>query len=202
MNFKPINFKNDKISYIAPSWEQMGTLTFNLALQILKSQKKFDRLITLAKGGWTWSRTLADYLKIENMASIQIQFYTDIGKTKDKSTIIQSLPLCINKEKILLFDDISDTGNSLITAQKYLNLCGANKIHPATLFYKPWTRLKPDFFSAQTQAWVIFPHEIRETVELVGKRWQKQKISKNQIVKRFTTIGLPGNQVKYFLKTL
>jgi hypothetical protein len=29
----------------------------------------------------------------------------------------------------------------------------------ATLFLKPWARIKPDFFCARTDEWVIFPYE-------------------------------------------
>ncbi len=68
--------KYDKISYIAPSWEEMGALCFNLAKQILDRGKKYDRVVALAKGGWTWARTLVDYLQIEDIASMQIKFYT------------------------------------------------------------------------------------------------------------------------------
>ncbi|OGD54125.1 hypothetical protein A3J78_02510 [Candidatus Beckwithbacteria bacterium RBG_13_35_6] len=180
----------------------MDQLAFRLAKKIISKQLKFDRLVVLAKGGWTWGRTISDYLQIKNVASIQIQFYANISETQEKSTIIQSLPLSINKENILLFDDISDSGETLITANSYLTMCGAQKITTATLFFKPWTKTKPDFYSAETKAWVIFPHEIRESVESINNRWRKNGLSKAKIIKRFAAIGLPKDQVKYFLNSL
>ena len=57
----------DGVDYICPNWDQMGELTFSLAQKILNSGQKFDRIVALAKGGWTWARTLVDYLGISQI---------------------------------------------------------------------------------------------------------------------------------------
>lgn len=198
--FKPVKFKNDSVSYLAPSWEEMGQLCFVVAKEILRSNPKFDRLIALAKGGWTWGRTMVDYLKVKNVASLQIQFYSDVYQTKSMPIIIQSLSMTISGEKILLFDDISDTGETLDVAQKYLKMCGAEEVITAVMFHKPWSKVKPDFHGVQTRAWVIFPHEIRESIRLIAKKWQKDKVSKKEIRERLIKIGLPEKEVRHFLR--
>lgn len=72
MNIKKINVK--EIDYIAPTWEQMGELIFELGKQILKTKNKYDWIISIAKGGWTWSRALADYLKL-GLPKDQVKFF-------------------------------------------------------------------------------------------------------------------------------
>ena len=47
---KLTEIKFDEVSYVSPSWEQMGEFTFNLAKEIIESGEKFDRVVALAKG--------------------------------------------------------------------------------------------------------------------------------------------------------
>lgn len=196
---KPIKFNDQK--YIAPSWEEMGNFCFNLAKKIEdKHPKKFDRLIALAKGGLTWSRTLADYLDISEMSTIQIRFYTDISARSNKPIIIQSLPIDVSSENVLLFDDVADSGETLEVAKEYLRLCGAKKVSTATLFIKNWVKVKPDYYGESTNAWIIFPHEIREMTLLLLKGWRKENLSKKEAIKRLVKLGLPENQVLYYLR--
>jgi hypoxanthine phosphoribosyltransferase len=197
---KGILFNHDKIAYFAPSWEEMGEHCFALAKRILASGQRFDRLVTMAKGGWTWSRSMSDLLNIEEVASIQVKLYGEFTRKQKEPALIQALPISVKNERILLFDDVADSGESLLFAKNYLKMSGAKETITATLFYKPWSKLKPDFFVCQTKAWVIFPHEIREAVENIGGRWRKAGISHSEIVRRFIKIGLPEEQVKYFLK--
>src|SRR4030043_1223204 len=191
MHFKTVKFKGDKTSYIVPTWQEMGELTFQLAKKILKSGKKFDRLVTMAKGGWTWSRTMADYLDLKEVGSIYIKFYTGILETKKVPVIAQSLPISVAKERILVFDDVADSGETLATVKKYLEMCGTKSITTAALFYKSWAKFIPDFYAAKTDAWIIFPHEIRETIEILKNKWQKAKVSRGQLLSRLLKLGLP-----------
>lgn len=186
--------------FLTPSWDEMGKLCFSLAQKILKKKEEFDRLIALAKGGLTWSRTLLDYLKIPKVATFQVKFYQDIGKRKREPIIVQSLPVTIEGEKILVFDDVADSGETLKIAKEYLKMCGAESVSSATLFIKTWTKVKPDFYAQKTNAWIIFPHEIREMVELLSSKWGKRGLSKKEIQTRLLKIGLPKEQVEFLLK--
>ena len=187
----------DDQSYITPTWEEMGRLCFNLSKTILAKNLRFDRLIALAKGGLTWSRTLADYLGIDKLSVTQIKFYSDIGKTHKQPVILQSLPVSIDQERVLLFDDVADSGETLKLAKDYLVMCGARNVSTATLFTKTWVGTKPDFVTATTNAWIIFPHEIREMITLLSKKWHG--VSHREKTKRLLTLGFPENQVNFFL---
>lgn len=191
-------FKNDKTKYIVPSWDLMGKLTFSLSQKIMAHNGHYDRLIALAKGGWTWSRTLADYLNIKKIGSIQVSFYTGIFETKPSPVISQSLPVSVTGERLLVFDDVADSGKTLEATKKYLKLCGAKSITTAALYYKSWAKIVPDFYAAKTSAWIIFPHETRETVNLLNKKWQEAGLGPKEVKQRFIKIGLPKDQVDYF----
>lgn len=197
MTFKKITISDQ--SFIVPTWEEMGELCFELSKKIIESGKTFDRIVALAKGGWTWARAVSDYTAIHNVGSIQYEFYADIYKTDKTPKLKQPLPISVDGERILVLDDVADSGRTLKVARHYLKRSKTKSVNIATFFYKPWSKVKPDFYVYETDAWVIHPHEIREMVELLNNRWKRDKLSPEQIKKNFELLGLPSNQVEYFL---
>lgn len=194
--FKTINF--DGISYIAPNWEEMGKVVFLLGKQILETKKEYDWLISIAKGGWTWGRTLADYLNIDNLTSIKAKLYRGMDQTNKALALEQTLPKEVNikNKKILLFDDVADSGKTLKTIKGYLLKQNVASVGIASLFYKPHSIIQPDFYTYQTSTWIIFPHELREFITITKKTWNKLPTKK--VLERYQKLSLPENQVKYF----
>lgn len=186
------------ISYEYYSWGQLGNDIFDLSKKIIESGREFDRIIALAKGGLAFSRSLVDYLNVQEVSSIQIEFYSGIGATHTAPVILQSLPISIKNERILVFDDLADSGDSLITATKYLQHHGPASIHTATLFVKPHSKLKPDFYVRETSAWVIFPNEARETIAELKKMWKEKGDDAQIIRQQLIQIGFPTDQVNFF----
>lgn len=190
--------KYDGQTYVAPTWDQMGKYTFKLATQIIHSEDSFDRVVALAKGGWTWARTLVDYLGIDEISSVRFKSYQGINESVEPQ-IIQPLTDRINGENILLFDEVIDSGETVKRALEYLRIMGAKSLRIAALCYKPHSCVVPDYFAFETSAWVVFPHEIREFIEASYHKWQSNGISIQEIRKRFDKIGIPEDQVEFFL---
>jgi uncharacterized protein len=199
MIFKKISFNAGKTFYIAPSWDQLGFLCFKLSKKINHQGKKYDRLVVIAKGGLTWSRTLADYLKIPDIETVRVKLYRGIGKTFKKPQVLQEVKSDITGEKILLFDDVADSGATLEFVEKLLLKQGAKSVDTSALFFKPSSKITPDFFDHQTDAWIVFPHELREFIEETSKDWLAKGLTKKQAAARYQRLGLPEDQVKYFL---
>ncbi len=195
----PVKFpKDNNITYHYYSWQELGELTEKLALQILSRNLEIDRLVALATGGLTMSRALRDYLGIKKLSSIQIEFYTDIGQTNSAPVITQSLPINIDGEKVLIFDDINDTGRTLQTAKTYLKLRGATQLYTATLFQKPHTQHSSDFYQQEVNSWIIFPDEVRESITTLTRRWQQQGLNQSAINQRLLQIGFTQAQIDNF----
>ena len=70
-------------------------------------------------------------------------------------------------DKLLIVDDVHDTGNSIKQIILDINkTCKKNtpEIKVATPYFKPdknETDLKPDFYIHKTNKWLIFPHELQ-----------------------------------------
>lgn len=195
LRFKETRY--DGISYVCPTWDQMGVFNFDLAKQIIQSGQSFDRIIALARGGWTWARDLADALKIPELSSTRIKSYTGVNESGEPR-IVQPLTDSISGERILLFDEVIDSGGTLKKAQEYLRVMGAKSLQSAALCYKPRSEITPEFYAFSTSAWVVFPHEIREFIEGSADKWGSAGLSTEEVKDRLMTIGIPCDQVEFY----
>ena len=161
------------------SWNEMYNLLLNLADIIEKSEFKADMIVGISRGGWIPARILADLLDIPKLANITVEFYVGIAKTKKKPTITQSVSLPVKEKKVLIVDDLADTGESLKLVSSYLKNQGASEVKLATIFYKPWSVIVPHYFPQKTSQWVVFPWEIKETVKrLIGEGKNVENLKK------------------------
>ena len=76
---------------------------------------------------------------------------------------------------------------------------GVKSIHTASFFVKPHSEFQPDFYVREVDAWVIFPNEIRESITNLTAMWQKHGDSQDKIKQQLIDIGLPPDQVEFFM---
>jgi len=186
------------INYACPTWEQMGEYTFNLAREIDESGRKFDRVVALAKGGWTWSKTLVDYLNIDKLSSIGVKSYGGINDQSAEVEVFHPLTDRVHQERILIFDEVVDSGKTIIKSKEIVTVLGCREVAVAALCYKPRSKATPEYYAFTTDAWVVFPHERREFINDAWKRWSDENVPADMIKTRLLDIGLPKDQVDYF----
>jgi uncharacterized protein len=202
MNKDHIQFPKEDIAYSAPTWNEMNQLAFDLTKQINQDGIKFDRVVTLAKGGWPLASTLVDLLQIGEVASIGVKFYSGLDERFDRPRIYQDIPTSIRGEKILLFDDVADTGKSLEFTIDYLKVRGAEVVKTATLFYKPHSEIVPDYYGEETSTWIVFPCDVVEMIGLLGNKWQKQGLKLSEIKTRLTKFSFNQEFIDYYTPKL
>ena len=189
------------INYEVPTWNQIYDLLLCQAQKIQSQNYQPDIIVGIARGGLVPARILADLLETPQLGFMQVEFYVDINQTKSEPTLKQPLTANVAGKKVLLVDDIADTGESLKLAQTHLQTQGANQIKTATLYHKPQSTTTPDFYEKQTGNWVVFPWDTKETLRKIiqknpGKRIQNQEIAK--LVKA----GLPKQLTEKLLKDM
>jgi len=101
---------------------------------------------------------------------------------------------------VLVVDDVADTGRSLKLVKEHVVQGGARVVKVATLFQKPWSALKPDYFEKETENWVVFPWDLKETVRGVFENRGNATLS--QLVLSLVNSGLPKSLVSAFLKEM
>jgi len=101
------------------------------------------------------------------MANIRIEFYTGLEKTAAKPTVTQPISAVIAGKNVLVVDDVSDTGESLKVGVEHVKEKGAATVKTVTIYLKPHSIFKPDFFFSSTSDWIIFPWERLEATRLL-----------------------------------
>ncbi len=149
-------------------WSAIVKLCEQLAKKV--SNYKPDVLVGISRGGLVPVRLLSDLIGNSKVAIIKIEFYKKIGKTKDKPTITQALNYNVHGKRVLIVDDVSDTGKSLIAAREHVLSKKPKEVKIATLHYKPYSKLKPDYFVETTSKWIVYPWEIHETEREMKKK--------------------------------
>ena len=115
----------DDQRYLAPSWDRVYEMLLDVARRIRSSGFKPDYIVGVSRGGWVPGRILSDLLDNGRTLSIKVEFYVGIGKTVEKPVITQPLIQDIARKKVLVVDDVSDTGKSLKVALDHVKENGA-----------------------------------------------------------------------------
>lgn len=164
----------------AVSWREVEEGCVLIAENILREGVEIDTIIGILRGGWVPAQLLSDYLGVRSVGTLEIKFYKSVGETSEKPVVTQPLIVGIRDKNVLLVDDVSDTGKTLNVAVNFLSLYGPRKVYTATLYFKPWSMYKPDYYAYETDAWIIFPWDKAETIEelVAGRGMDLEEVSR------------------------
>lgn len=151
--------------FLSVTWEDIQQALFHIAEEINHSGVSIQAVVGVMRGGWIPARVISDLLGVGDVGALEIKFYKGIGERGERPIITQPLIADVKGKEVLVIDDVADTGKSLQTAVSVVGLHGAKSIYTATLYIKPWSTVKPDFYYAQTDRWIVFPWELREVIQ-------------------------------------
>jgi xanthine phosphoribosyltransferase len=118
-----------------------------------------DILLAVARGGLTLSHLMSQALDIRRLYTLNSIHYE--GQKKLDTFNIFNIPDLSNAKKVLIIDDIIDSGETMkeilsILTNKYPNI----EFKIATLFYKQTALVKPDFSVREANEWIDFFWEV------------------------------------------
>ena len=146
-----------KKDYFNLSWKGFEKIMNKLIKQI--PLEKFDSIMCVSSGGLVPGKLIADKSGLP-LAVIAASAY-EKGKTQVKKEVTLGGIASIHpiKGKILLVDDIVDTGKSM---EKVYNFLIEKKeiinVASAVLYLKPGSCFQPDFYVDETKKWIVFPY--------------------------------------------
>ncbi len=142
------------------AWDDIVSWTRSLAEKIKSSGYRPDLVVAVARGGFVPARLLCDFLLIDNLISIQSQHWTEAAKAEDKAVIKFPYKLDLRGKKVLLVDDIVDTGESLSLAKEFITQnWNADEVKIAVLqWISPVAKFKPDFYHLEVKEWIWFQY--------------------------------------------
>ncbi len=188
-----------ELEFEIPTWDKIYELLLDLASKIRKANFKPDVIVGVSRGGWPPARIMSDLLENPEIANVKAEFYLDVAKTKSEPAITQPVSVSVKDKKILVVDDVADTGKSLRLVRTHLKEQGATDVKIATIYYKPWSVITPDWYERKTTRWIIFPWERKETVKNVVKRFKSEGKTVEDAKKTLVRHGLDRKLVERFL---
>ena len=160
----------EKIDFLTLSWDEIYDELMLLAEKILADNFVPHVIVGIARGGWPIGRIMSDLLSNPTTGNVRCELYEHLGAMRSKAAVTQPISIDITDKVILLCDDVADSGGSLEATAEHLRSKNPKEIRSATIHRKPHTRFSPDYFVSETEKWIIYPWERRESInDLIEK---------------------------------
>jgi hypoxanthine phosphoribosyltransferase len=182
------------------SWNQIYGLLLKLAEAVQKSGFEPDVIVGVSRGGWIPARIMSDLLESSKLANVTVEFYVGVAETKREPTLTQPVSVSVKDKKVLVVDDVADTGESLKLVNEHLKKQGASEIKIATIYYKPWSITVPNYYEKETRCWLVFPWEQNETVRKIVEKFRDKGRTDEEAKEKLISSGLNRELVERFIK--
>ncbi|MGA2573987.1 MAG: phosphoribosyltransferase [Candidatus Methanomethylicaceae archaeon] len=184
---------------LAVTWDDIQSSLLTLADKINESDYSPEMIVGIARGGWVVGRILSDLLNVKDLASIKIEFYKGVDDKGRTPKITQPISESPKGKLVLVADDVADTGESLMLAKRHIMDQGARSLRIATIHLKPWSKIIPDYYVSTTDNWVVYPWEIRETLEHLIAIWKAETTDPSDLKQRLVSTGISADLVERYL---
>ncbi len=168
------------------SWNTFYRLCQILATRIKESGYRPDMIVAIGRGGWTPARVLADFFGIVDLTGFNIVHYCG-SHMEPKARIKYPLAVELDGRRILLVDDVSDSGDTFDLALEHIAGHGAPRaVRTAALHHKIASRFIPDFYASRIVKWrwIIYPWALREDIGAFIGEMEPQPASVKEIERR------------------
>ncbi|RJS86047.1 phosphoribosyltransferase [Methanophagales archaeon] len=166
----------EKFSCIMVDWNNVYDLCRVVSKEMKDARFKPEVIIGVARGGWYLARVLCDFFLLKDLFSLKMEHWgitaTITGAAEMKYGLDDAARNKLRAKRVLIADDLTDTGDSLKLVVEYVKSLGAKDVKTATLHHKTSSSFVPDFYGELITEWrwVIYPWSIHEDVmELVEK---------------------------------
>ena len=139
-------------------WLEFGEASRHLARDVLHSDFDPEVVIAIARGGLLLAGAIAYALDVKSCGALNVEFYSGVNERLPEPIMLPPMldePSLAGK-RVLLVDDVSDSGRTLAMVVTLLRAAGAD-VRSVVLYTKPGTAHVPDFTWRNTSRWIAFP---------------------------------------------
>ncbi|NPA75007.1 MAG: phosphoribosyltransferase [Euryarchaeota archaeon] len=161
-------------------WRDIEHWSKDIVKKVIESGYEPEIVIGLARGGLVPARLIADYLNIKDLYAVKTEHWGLTATPDGKAKLAQGLQVDISGKKVLVVDDITDTGQSLKLASEHIARHKPSEIKTATLLHITHSKYVPDYYSEEVPeekwTWFIFPWNVYEDMRnLIQKTLYRPK---------------------------
>jgi hypoxanthine phosphoribosyltransferase len=156
------------------SWAEIEKWCRNIGKQAIKSGFIPEAIIGLSRGGLVPARMLSDRMWIKDLYAVKTEHWGFTASKDGKAVLKKQGDPDIKGKRVLVVDDITDTGESMKLAFDYVKSLSPAEIRTSTMLHITRSSFKPDFYSEEINeekwAWFIFPWNVYEDLDnLIGR---------------------------------
>lgn len=146
--------------------EAVYDLAWTLASRIRGSGFGPDLVVAVSRGGFTPARVLCDLLGLFNLTSIRVVHYRGPADKEPAATVRYPLCIPVEGQRVLVVDDVNDTGDTLRAARAHLESLGPAEVRTAVLHEKLGSPVRADYAAGTIGEWrwLIYPWAVVEDV--------------------------------------
>jgi hypoxanthine phosphoribosyltransferase len=171
-------------------------ISFNYVLQLSKTLSRKirtsgympDLIVAIGRGGYVPGRLVSDFLLFNDLTSMKIEHYTRAANMQAEARIRFPISVDISGKKVLIVDDVTDTGDTLRLAVDYVWSLKPADVKTAVLQHKTCSTFVPDFYAQKVikWRWIIYPWARYEDLAgFVEKIIQYKPLTLLQIITEF-----------------
>ncbi|MEM3852067.1 MAG: phosphoribosyltransferase [Methanomassiliicoccales archaeon] len=151
----------DRVPAKIVTWDEIEKWCTTLSTDVRESGYTPDAIVGLARGGWIPARLLCDRLNISELYSLKTSHWGITATRDGKATLSGRLGSELAGKRVLVVDDITDTGESLKLAFEHVSSLSPADVRTATMLHITHSQFEPHHYAVvvpeKRWKWFIFP---------------------------------------------
>jgi uncharacterized protein len=148
------------------SWERFEALVRQLAVQIEPDEPQI--VLGIARGG-LFPATMLSFILRRELYPVRLTRRFNDAVVRQHPTWIIRPPDKVRGRRVLIFDEIADSGQTLAMAAEEVQQMGASHVRTAVLYAHTWAEPRPDSVGLTSDALILNP-------------WDREILVKGQFV--------------------
>lgn len=147
------------------TWEMFGQSTQDLARQVLEDDFHPDFILAIARGGLFTAGALGYALGVKLLHVVNVEFYTGRDERLQMPVMLPPIPDpdLFKGLKVLICDDVADTGATLETTHEFVQQHVA-EVRSLVIYEKSRSIIKPEYVWKRIDDWIQFPWDERAKI--------------------------------------
>ena len=156
------------------TWTEVDAWADRIAEAVRAARAVPQTIVALTRGGWVPGRLVCDRLGVQRLLSLRAQHWGVTATPSGQAELTDGLSGPVTAEKVLVVDDITDTGESLALAVEHVRTAGPSRVESAAFLHINHSKFVPTYFAEEIDraawVWVVFPWNYWEDLTTLAAR--------------------------------
>jgi len=159
------------------TWADVDRWAERLADRVRAAGAVPETIVGLTRGGWVPGRLLCDRLGVRRLVSLRAQHWGVTATPDGTAQLTEGLSGPVAGQKVLVVDDITDTGESLALAAAHVADERPARLETAAFLHIAHSKFVPTYYAEEIPrdgwVWVVFPWNYWEDLASLAARAAK-----------------------------